>query len=71
MLDPSSKIYQTEIDRGLSNDIARNLKADLKAFKPRWREVMGLLDHEILLYAIDSCGSTVDLCCDETTASLQ
>ena len=44
MSDPSSRIYQIGIDRGLPDGVARNLKADLKAFKPRWREAKGLLD---------------------------
>lgn len=38
MSDPSSRLYQIAIDRGVPDGVARNLKADLKTFKPRWRE---------------------------------
>ena len=44
MSDPSSRLYQIAIDRGLPDGVTRNLKADLKTFKPFWREAKGLLD---------------------------
>ena len=44
MSDPSSRLYQIAIDRGVPDGVVRNLKADLKVFKPRWREAKELLD---------------------------
>ena len=44
MSDPSSRLYEIATNRGVPDNVARNLKADLKVFKPRWREAEELLD---------------------------